>query len=167
MIIVGDFGLSYEQQKSQMALWAVMAAPLMMSNDLRQIDPQSKALLLNKNVLKINQDPMGIQGNRILKINQDPMGIQSKRILKTKDIQEWTRPIMPKGSVAIGILNTGEGGTGAKVKVLCSDLGLTSPGGYSITEEFTGTVVGSFKPQQYLNVTVVPSGVFFGSASPL
>ncbi|XP_076071237.1 alpha-N-acetylgalactosaminidase-like [Mytilus galloprovincialis] len=152
MIIVGDFGLSYEQQKSQMALWAVMASPLMMSNDLRQIDPQSKALLLNKNVLKINQDPMGIQG---------------KRIMKTKDMQVWTRQVMPKGSLAFSILNTGEGGAGAKVKMLCSDLGLTSPGGYSITEVFTGTVVGSFKPNQYLNVTVVPSGVFFGSATPL
>lgn len=55
-----------------MALWAVMASPLMMSNDLRQIDPQSKALLLNKNVLKINQDPMGIQGKRIMKVSISP-----------------------------------------------------------------------------------------------
>lgn len=51
-----------------MALWSIMASPLLMSNDLRLIDPRSKALLLNKNVIKINQDPMGIQGKRIFQV---------------------------------------------------------------------------------------------------
>ena len=60
--------MSYEQQKSQMALWSIMASPLLMSNDLRLIDPMSKALLLNKNVIKINQDPMGIQGKRLFQV---------------------------------------------------------------------------------------------------
>lgn len=152
MIIVGDYGLSYEQQKSQMALWSILAAPLLMSNDLRQIDPQSKALLLNKNVIRINQDPLGIQG---------------KRLYKVQDISVWTRPILPQGSIAIAVLNTGDGGSQTKVSIRCSDLGMTSPGGYNVTEVFTGMPFGLFKPQDSLNVSVVPSGVFFGSAMPL
>lgn len=51
-----------------MALWAMMAAPLLMSNDLRHISPASKALLQNKEVIAINQDPLGKQGYRITKV---------------------------------------------------------------------------------------------------
>lgn len=51
-----------------MALWAIMAAPLFMSNDLRDICPRSKALLQNKRVIEINQDPLGKQGYRTAKV---------------------------------------------------------------------------------------------------
>ncbi|KAG7279329.1 hypothetical protein CRUP_019025 [Coryphaenoides rupestris] len=47
-----------------MALWALMAAPLLMSNDLRSLCPRSKALLQNRRVIDINQDPLGRQGYR-------------------------------------------------------------------------------------------------------
>ncbi len=64
-LIIGNFGLSYDQQRVQMAMWAIMASPLLMSVDLRTINPMSKALLQNKNVIAINQDPLGFQGKRI------------------------------------------------------------------------------------------------------
>ncbi|XP_006901218.1 PREDICTED: alpha-galactosidase A [Elephantulus edwardii] len=62
MLVIGNFGLSWDQQVTQMALWAIMAAPLLMSNDLRHINPQARALLQNKDVIAINQDPLGKQG---------------------------------------------------------------------------------------------------------
>ncbi|KFO93718.1 Alpha-N-acetylgalactosaminidase, partial [Buceros rhinoceros silvestris] len=67
MLIIGNFGLSYEQSRSQMALWTVMAAPLLMSTDLRTISPSAKEILQNRLMIKINQDPLGIQGRRIVK----------------------------------------------------------------------------------------------------
>lgn len=67
-LIIGDYGLSYEQERVQMAIWAIMAAPLYMSNDLRNIRPASRDLLINKRVLAINQDPLGIQGARLFKV---------------------------------------------------------------------------------------------------
>lgn len=66
--MIGNFGLSHAQQESQMALWAIMAAPLFMSNDLRDICPRSKKLLQNKRIIDINQDPLGKQGNLTLKV---------------------------------------------------------------------------------------------------
>lgn len=51
-----------------MALWAIMAAPLLMSNDLRNICPKAKELLQNKYIIAINQDPQGKQGYRTLKV---------------------------------------------------------------------------------------------------
>lgn len=68
-LIIGNFGLSYEQSKTQMALWAIMAAPLLMSVDLRTIRPEYKAILQNKKIIAVDQDPMGIQGRRIYKVH--------------------------------------------------------------------------------------------------
>ena len=65
MIIVGNFGLSHDQSRVQMAVWAIMAAPLIMSNDLRTLKQADRDLLLNKHVIKIDQDPLGIPGKRV------------------------------------------------------------------------------------------------------
>ncbi|XP_049622885.1 alpha-galactosidase A [Suncus etruscus] len=78
MLVIGNFGLSWDQQITQMALWAIMAAPLLMSNDLRNISPQARALLQNKDVIAINQDPLGKQGYQLRKEN---------------NIQVWERPL--------------------------------------------------------------------------
>ncbi|KAG9333884.1 hypothetical protein JZ751_009403, partial [Albula glossodonta] len=67
MLIIGDFGLSLDQSRAQMALWAIMAAPLFMSNDLRTLSSEARVILQNKAVISINQDQMGIQGRRLLK----------------------------------------------------------------------------------------------------
>lgn len=52
-----------------MAVWAVMAAPLIMSHDLRAIRPEFKDILLNKAIIAINQDPLGIQGRRVYDVS--------------------------------------------------------------------------------------------------
>ncbi|XP_043913060.1 alpha-galactosidase A [Protopterus annectens] len=92
MLVIGNFGLSRDQQITQMALWAMMAAPLLMSNDLRQIDEESKAILQNKDVIAINQDSLGKQGYRLGKGS-------------TFDV--WERPLSD-GSFAIAVVNRQE-----------------------------------------------------------
>lgn len=67
-LTIGNYGLSYDQERVQMALWAIMASPLIISTDLRNIRNSSKALLLNKHVIAINQDAMGKQGRRNNKV---------------------------------------------------------------------------------------------------
>jgi alpha-N-acetylgalactosaminidase len=64
-LIIGNFGLSYDQSKVQMAIWAILAAPLLMSTELRDVKPEFKAILQNKAILAINQDELGIQGRRV------------------------------------------------------------------------------------------------------
>ncbi|CAL8248118.1 unnamed protein product [Lota lota] len=66
MLIIGNFGLSLDQARTQMALWAIMAAPLVMSNDLRTLNNDALAILQNRVAIAINQDPRGIQGRRLL-----------------------------------------------------------------------------------------------------
>lgn len=51
-----------------MAVWAILAAPLLMSMDFRTIQPEYKAILQNKNIIAVNQDKLGIQGRRVFKV---------------------------------------------------------------------------------------------------
>lgn len=56
MLAAGGGGLSAAEEEMQMALWAMFATPMMMSNDLPNIAPASRALLLNAELIAINQD---------------------------------------------------------------------------------------------------------------
>ncbi|XP_048583695.1 alpha-N-acetylgalactosaminidase-like isoform X2 [Nematostella vectensis] len=94
MLIIGNFGLSYEQAKTQMAIWAILAAPLFMSNDLRNLDPKFKEILINREIISVNQDPIGRQGRRIYKNNKTGLEI-------------WRR-YLADGSVAIVMMSRRE-----------------------------------------------------------
>lgn len=148
MLIIGNYGLSPDQQRTQMALWSIMASPMIMSVDLRTIKPFSKSLLQNRFAIAINQDPLGIQG---------------KRIAKVGNIQVWTKPIRPTGSYAFAFLNSGTA-VPTRFSVRLSDLGLTSANGYNVTEVFDNGQLGTMKPSSTLTVSVNPTGVFFGKA---
>lgn len=64
-LIIGNSGLNQVESESQMALWAVMASPLLMSNDLRNIPSWARDILINKEVIAVNQDSLGRQGYRV------------------------------------------------------------------------------------------------------
>jgi len=64
-IIIGDAPFSLIQEQTQMAFWAIFAAPLYMSNDLRNMSIGSQAILQNTEVIAVNQDPLGRQGRKI------------------------------------------------------------------------------------------------------
>ena len=49
-----------------MAMWAVFSSPLLMSNDLRTVEPWAKKILLNSDVIAVNQDRLGFQAVKII-----------------------------------------------------------------------------------------------------
>ena len=89
MLEVGNRGLSYEEQRSQMTMWSIMAAPIMISSDVRNMSDETKELYLNKDMIAINQDSLGVQGHRI----SDKDGKQV-----------WTKPLQ-NGDIAVALLN--------------------------------------------------------------
>jgi hypothetical protein len=56
MLFIGNFGLSYDQCRAQMALWTIWSSPLYMSNDLRNLRPEFKKILQNKALKQIKQN---------------------------------------------------------------------------------------------------------------
>lgn len=67
-LLIGNFGLSYDQSKAQMAVWSILTAPLLISADLKTMQPEFKAILQNKAIIAVNQDPLGIQGRRLYRV---------------------------------------------------------------------------------------------------
>lgn len=57
--------MSVDQSKTQMAIWAILASPLLMSTDLKNIRPEFREILINRQVIAVNQDVLGIQGKRL------------------------------------------------------------------------------------------------------
>lgn len=58
---LGGTGCSYTEYQTQMSLWCMMCSPLALSNDIRSMDEPTKRILLNKEVIALNQDSLGLQ----------------------------------------------------------------------------------------------------------
>src|SRR5699024_10402832 len=58
---LGGVGCTDVEYRSQMSLWCLMAAPLMVSCDPRSMNEVTKKILMNKDILAIDQDPIGKQ----------------------------------------------------------------------------------------------------------
>jgi len=103
MLVVGKLGwgkdihqtnLSPNEQYLHFSLWSILAAPLIMGCDLTKLDSFTLSLLKNREVIAVDQDPEGIQGNRIYND-------------KDKQIEVWAKPLND-GSKAVGLFNLSE-----------------------------------------------------------
>ncbi|HXM01235.1 MAG TPA: glycoside hydrolase family 27 protein [Chthoniobacterales bacterium] len=109
MLEVGNGGMSTEEYRTHMTLWVMLAAPLMAGNDPREMSDETKEILLNREVILVDQDPLGKQG---------------KRILQHGDIEAWTKEL-DDGSVAVALFNRGQ--HPEQVSVKWSELNLNKP----------------------------------------
>ncbi|HEX4488025.1 MAG TPA: glycoside hydrolase family 27 protein [Terriglobales bacterium] len=89
MLEVGNGGMTADEYRTHMSLWAILAAPLLAGNDLSTMTPETVAMLTNHEVIAIDQDGAGMQGDRIS--TEGPIEI-------------WTRNLAD-GSKAVGIFN--------------------------------------------------------------
>jgi alpha-galactosidase len=60
MLEVGN-GMKYNEDKAHFSLWCMLAAPLMAGNDLRNMSAQTTSILTNKEIIAIDQDPLGVE----------------------------------------------------------------------------------------------------------
>jgi len=89
---LGGVGCTDTEYQSQMSLWCLMAAPLMISCDVRNMNEHTKKVLLNKDIIAIDQDPLGKQAER--KINNETW-------------QVFVKPLS-NGDIALGVLNASD-----------------------------------------------------------
>ncbi|HKO14107.1 MAG TPA: glycoside hydrolase family 27 protein [Acidobacteriaceae bacterium] len=89
MLEVGNGGMNADEYRTHMSLWVILAAPLLAGNDLSTMTPETIAMLTNRDVIAIDQDRLGRQGDRVYA--EGP-------------IEVWAKPLAD-GSKAIGIFN--------------------------------------------------------------
>ncbi|XP_022109391.1 alpha-N-acetylgalactosaminidase-like [Acanthaster planci] len=148
-IIVGDFALSYEQAQSQMALWSIMSSALLMSSDLRKMDPKMKAILQNREVIAINQDKLG------------KMGIM---IHSESHFEVWTK-VLDKGCFAAVIFSRATD-MPHNFTTTMTDLGYPNTPFY-VRDVINHRNLGIFIKYDPLNVKVNPGGVVMIKAEPV
>ena len=61
MLEVGNGGMTTEEYKTHFSLWCMLASPLMAGNDLQNMSPETKSILLNKEIIALDQDSLGRQ----------------------------------------------------------------------------------------------------------
>ncbi|MBP1967882.1 NPCBM/NEW2 domain-containing protein [Paenibacillus aceris] len=116
MLEVGNGGATTEEYRSQFSLWSMLAAPLIAGNDLRTMSQATKDILLNKEVIAVNQDPLGVQATKII---------------DNGDIEVLVKPLA-NGDKAVALLNRGAQAT--KISVTATDVGLPASEGYILRD---------------------------------
>lgn len=95
MLEVGNGKLTKDENISHFTLWCMMAAPLVLGNDLRRLDSNSKSA---KDILDI------VTNKSMILIDQDPLVRPAKRIKKSMTVDILARPLQ-NGDVALCLLN--------------------------------------------------------------
>jgi hypothetical protein len=110
MLIVGMPGFTAAQNRSHLSLWAIAGAPLLAGNDLSTMSAQTKAILTNREVIAIDQDPLGRQGVRVAEAGAG--------------LQVYSKVLNGSGRRAVVLLN--RTGSAATITARFADLGLSA-----------------------------------------
>jgi alpha-galactosidase len=92
MLEVGNGHMTEDEYRTHMSLWAILAAPLLAGNDLSKMDESTKSILMNKDVIAVDQDHLGIQGDRFSAVGP---------------YEVWTKPL-EGGAKAVAMFNRSE-----------------------------------------------------------
>jgi alpha-galactosidase len=92
MLEVGNGGMTDTEYRSHFSFWALLAAPLIAGNDLRDMRPEIRDVLANKEVIAVNQDAAGHEG---------------ERVWKNGDLEVWAKQLAD-GSRAVILFNRGD-----------------------------------------------------------
>jgi alpha-galactosidase len=91
MLEVGNGGMTDTEYRSHFSFWALLAAPLIAGNDLRDMRPEIHDILANQEVIAVDQDAAGHEG---------------ERVWKNGDLEVWAKPL-GDGSRAVILFNRG------------------------------------------------------------
>jgi len=98
MLQVGN-GLTDVEDRAHFSLWALLAAPLLAGNDLRNMSAATKETLTNREVIAVDQDPLGVQGRKVRDDGNEEV---------------WARPLSGDAKAVI-LLNRGDAPVRVKV----------------------------------------------------
>jgi alpha-galactosidase len=105
MLEVGNGKLTLDENRLHMSLWAILAAPLLAGNDLSQMPADTASILTNRDVIAIDQDPLGKQGDRVSAVGP---------------VEIWAKPLQG-GAKAVALFNRDD--TALPITLKLSDVG--------------------------------------------
>jgi alpha-galactosidase len=97
---ISGCGMSPVEYRTHMSLWCMACSPLMIGCDVRTLETDTAELLMNREVLAVNQDPLGIP---------------ARRVKRSGRCEAWWKPLAD-GSAAVALVNRGSEGEDFRVK---------------------------------------------------
>jgi len=146
MLEVGNGGMTVTEYRAHFSLWAMLAAPLIAGNDLRDMKPEIRDILTQKEVIAVDQDEAGKEG---------------RRVWKDGNLEVWSKPLQD-GSRAVVLFNRGT--EDKKISVEWQDLGYPSHLSAKVRDlwqskdlgDYKGTFSASVGPHSVVMVTIRP-----------
>ena len=112
MLEVGNGGMTEIEYRTHFTLWAMMAAPLIAGNDLRNMDQVTINILTAPEVIAVDQDPLGLQGTLV------------NGLRHSDGLEVWSKTLSGPNTRAVMLLNRSE--HGANILVFWDKIGLPS-----------------------------------------
>jgi alpha-galactosidase len=146
MLEVGNGGMNATEYRSHFSLWAILAAPLMAGNDLRDMTTETRDILTNKEVIGVDQDAMGREG---------------ERVWKAGDLEIWAKQ-QGDGSRAVVLLNRAN--TEQKITLKWEQIGYPSHLPATLRDLWAHRELGKFVGE--FSTAVAPHGVAMVTVRP-
>jgi alpha-galactosidase len=146
MLEVGNGGMTPTEYRAHFSLWAMMASPLMAGNDIAHMDAGTRSILLNKEVIAVDQDPLGTQGHRVW---------------KEGDSEVWVKPLSG-GAKAVLLFNRGE--TPVTISATAEQIGLLERQQANVRDLWAHKEVGRWSGS--IEATLEPHGVAMFRIAP-
>ena len=128
MMEVGNGSLTQAENQSHFSMWAILAAPLIAGNDVRSMSAATTTILTNTDVIAVDQDPLGAQGQLVA--------------TPATNLQVWSKTLSGTNTRAVALLNRNDSGT-ASITVQWSALGIPT-GAATVRDLWSHTDLGSF-----------------------
>lgn len=116
MLEVGNGGMTDTEYRSHFSMWSIMAAPLLIGSDLRTATPATFDILDNKEVIAVDQDPLGKQGNVVTS--------EGGRWVVAKEMKD--------GSRTVALFN--ESGSAQRIATTAAAVGLPNAHAYALRD---------------------------------
>jgi alpha-galactosidase len=117
-----EMGMTAEEAQTQLTMWAMMAAPLVIGSDVRKLSVTCIEMLCNAEVIAVDQDPLGIQGTPVR---------------RDRGADVWVKPL-GNGDRAVALLNRTT--TPARIVAGADDLGIAPSQPTRVWNLWTGSV---------------------------
>ncbi|CAF1278050.1 unnamed protein product [Didymodactylos carnosus] len=137
MLEIGNGHMSSTEYISYMSLWAISKAPLLIGCDVTNMSADTLKILANQEVIKVNQDALGVQGSKI-------------RLDLENDLEVWAGPLADGAQVVL-LLNRSLRTQG--ITVFWNEIGFNKTQIATVRDLWKHEDLGDF--QQYYNATAI------------
>jgi alpha-galactosidase len=100
MMEVGNGSFTADENRSHFTIWAMNASPLICGNDVRSMSNAVFAILANREIIALDQDPLGWNGRRLRVTGNVDVWVKKLASADTNLNRKWAVTLLNRGTAA-------------------------------------------------------------------